>query len=252
VAVSTASRRRVSRRRHGGFVLAALAYAGAGYALVAIVQSARVDPPEAPPVAVADELTPVEAPGTRAAEDRLALQTRAARAQQSVFGLQAANGATGSAFVAWTKGARTYLLTARSLVARPLADGERRVFLRRGNRVWGGRVWGVHRASGLAVVVVAGRLANPLWQQPRRAEPLAQDATAVVLAGGPDAPIGEGIVRRLQAKRALVAAPASELALGAPVVAASGIVTGVVVATAGTTHHVVALERACARLRSCA
>jgi hypothetical protein len=125
------------------------------------------------------------------------------------------------------------------------------VFLRRGKRVWGGRVWAVDRKTALAVVMVPGRLAEPLWQRPRRAEPLTVGAPAVVLAGGPDAPIGEGTVRKLQAKRALVAAPASELAVGAPVVAASGIVSGVVVAATGTTHRVVLLERACARLRAC-
>jgi len=251
VAVSTASPRRVRRRRHGGVFLAALAYAAAAYALVTIVQSARGAQEAARPAVAADDLAPVDVAGTRTAANRLALQTRAARAQQSVFGIQAANGATGSAFVAWTEGPRTYLLTARSLVARPLAEGERRVFLRRGERVWGGRVWAVDRKSSLAVVVIQGHLAEPLWQRPRRAEPLTPRAPAVVLAGGPDSPIGEGTVRRLHAKQALVTAPESELAVGAPVVAANGIVAGVVVAATGTTHRVVALERACARVRAC-
>ena len=250
MAVSTASPRRARRRRHGGALLAALVYVGATYAAVSIVQSALGPRGEARP-AVADSLSPVDPVGARTAANRLALQARAARAQQSVFGLQAANGATGSAFVAWTDASRTYLLTARSLVARPLAEGERRVFLRRGERVWGGRVWAVDRTSGLAVVWVRGRLAEPLWQQPRRAEPLTRGAPAVVLAGGPESPLGEGTVARLQARRALVTAPADELAVGAPVVAASGIVSGVVVAATGRSHRVVALERACARVRAC-
>ena len=252
MAVSTATPRRVRRRRHGGALLAALAYAAAAYALVTIVQSALGAREEAlPAVAAGEELAPVDAAGVRTAADGLALQARAARAQQSVFGLQAANGATGSAFVAWTDGSRSYLLTAQSLVARPLAEGERRVFLRRGERVWGGRVWAVHRESGLAVVVVRGCLAEPLWQQPRRAEPLTPGAPAVLLPGGPDSPIAEGTVTRLQAKRALVTAPADELAVGAPVVAASGVVAGVVVTATGRTYRVAALERACARVRAC-
>ena len=232
-------------------MLAALAYVGAAYALVSIVQSALGTQEEARPAVASAELAPMDPAGVRTGEDALALQARAARAQQSVFGLEAANGAAGSAFVAWTQGPRTFLLTAQALVARPLAEGERRVFLRRGNRVWGGRVWAVHRESGLAVVWVRGRLAEPLWQQPRRAEPLTPGAPAVVLPGGPESPIGVGAVRRLQAKRAIVTAPADELAVGAPVVASSGIVAGVVIAATGRTHRVVALERACARVRSC-
>jgi hypothetical protein len=251
VAVSTASPRRVRRRRHGGAVLAAVAYAGAAYAVVAIVQSALDGGQEARPAIAADGLAPVDAAGGRTAADALALQARAARAQQSVYRLEAGNGATGSAFVAWTQGPRTYLLTAQALVARPLAEGERRVFLRRGDRVWGGRVWAVHRESGLAVVWVSGRLAEPLWQRPRRADPLTPGVPAVVLPGGPESPIGEGTVRRMEAKRALVTAPADELAVGAPVVAASGIVAGVVVAATDRTHRVVAIERACARVRAC-
>lgn len=232
-------------------MLAALAYVGAAYALVSIVQSALGTREEARPAVAGEELAPVDPAGVRTGEDALALQARASRAQQSVFRLEAANGAAGSAFVAWTQGPRTFLLTAQALVARPLAEGERRVFLRRGDRVWGGRVWAVHRESGLAVVWVRGRLAEPLWQQPRRAEPLTAGAPAVVLPGGPESPIGVGAVRRLQPKRALVTAPADELAVGAPVVASSGIVAGVVVAATGRTHRVVALERACARVRSC-
>ena len=232
-------------------MLAALAYVGAAYALVSIVQSALETQEGARPAVAGEELAPVDPAGVRTGEDALALQARAARAQQSVFRLEAANGAAGSAFVAWTQGPRTFLLTAQALVARPLAEGERRVFLRRGDRVWGGRVWAVHRESGLAVVWVRGRLAEPLWQQPRRAEPLTAGAPAVVLPGGPESPIGVGAVRRLQAKEALVTAPTDELAVGAPVVASSGIVAGVVVAATGRTHRVVALERACARVRSC-
>jgi hypothetical protein len=209
-------------------VLAALVYAAAAYAVVAIVRSALDGSQEARPAVAAEEL-----------------------AQRSVFGLQAANGTTGSTFVAWTQGPRTYLLTARSLVARSLVDGDRRVFLRRGDRVWGGRVWAVHRETGLAVVWVRGRLAGPLWQQPRRAELLTAGAPVAVLPGGPGSPLAEGTVGRVQAKRALVTAPADELAVGAPVVAASGIVAGVVVAATGRTHRIVALERACARVRAC-
>lgn len=242
------------RRRRVGALVAAAAYAGAAYAAVAIVQSALAERDgEAVGVAAGPVAPPLtDTVGVRSAADRLALRTRAARAQQSVFRLEAANGATGSAFAAWTDDARTYLLTSRSLVARALSDGDRRVFLRRGERVWGGRVWAVHGDSGLAVVWVQGLLAQPLWQQPRRSERLAVDAPAVVVPGGPASPIGEGMLLSLEAKRGVVSAPADELAVGAPVLAANGRIAGVVVSADGRTHRVVAVERACARVRACA
>jgi hypothetical protein len=241
------------RGRRATAALAAAAYLGAAGAAVAIVRSSVDAGPQegVAGAAVERRAAPVSPSSTRTAEDRLATQVRAARAQRSVFRLEAANGAAGSAFVAWQADGRSYLVTARSLVALPLAEGERRVFLRRGDRVWDGRVWGVHGDSGLAVVWVRGALAPPLWQQPRRSERLAQDEPAVVVAGGPGAALGDGVATSVSGTVATVAAPVDELALGAPVVAASGRIAGVVVSAATGRHRVVAMERACARLRDC-
>jgi hypothetical protein len=236
------------RRRHVGATIAAVVYCAAAGAGVLLVRSALDDDGVAR-VAVAPP-SPSTAVGVRTAND-LALQARGGRAQQSVFRLEAANGATGSAFVAWTGGGRSYLVTARALVAPALADGARRVFLRRGARVWGGRVWGVHRDSGLAVVWVGGPLEDPLWQRPRLSERLVQDGRAVVVAGGPASALGEATVRSVRGKRIVLAAPPDELALGAPVLAPNGRVAGVVVGTTGGTQRVVAIERACETLRRC-
>lgn len=231
-------------------VVAAAAYSTAAVVAYQLVQAALED--RTPIVAgVADETgAPAGAVAARVA-DGLAMRTQAARAQRSVFQIEAANGATGSAFAAWQEGGATYLVTARPVVARALADGQRRVFLRRGDRVWDGQVWAVHRDSGLAAIRVDGALGAPLWQQPRRAERLAPETPATIVAAGPGAPLAEGAVASVEGKRALVTAPRDELSLGAPVLAANGRLTGVVVAGESGGHRVVAIERACARVRSC-
>jgi hypothetical protein len=238
-------------RRRLGAVVAAAAYCTAAVVAYQLVQSALDDGAPVAGGVGAEAAAPAGAASAGAA-DGLARRTQAARAQRSVFRIEAANGAAGSAFAAWREDGRTYLVTAGAVVARALADGERRVFLRRGDRVWDGRVWAVHRDSGLAVVRVEGPLGAPLWQQPRRAERLAPQTPATVVPAGPDAPLAEGTVVSVAGKRAVVAAPRDELSLGAPVLAATGRITGVVVAGASGGHRVVAIERACARVRSCA
>lgn len=238
-------------RRRLGAVVAAAAYVAAAGVAYTLVQSALDDgTPEVVGVA-GGAAAPAGTVATRGA-DGLALRAQAARAQRSVFRIEAANGATGSAFAAWREDGRTYLMTARSVVAQALADGQRRVFLRRGDRVWGARVWAVHRDSGLAVVRAEGPLGTALWQQPRRADRLAPETPAVVVPAGPDAPLGEGTVASVEGKLGVVRAPRDELSVGAPVLAAGGRIAGVVVGQNGEGHRVVAIERACARIRSCA
>ena len=75
-------------------MVAALAYAGAVYAAVVIVQSALDDPEAQVAGVVVERVAPADTAGAPTAESTLALQARAARAQQSVFRLEAANGAS--------------------------------------------------------------------------------------------------------------------------------------------------------------
>jgi hypothetical protein len=183
--------------------------------------------------------------------DGLAMRALAARAQQSVFVLEGAGGARGSAFVAWTENGRSYLLTAHSAIAGILADEGRSVFVQRGSRFWTGRIVAADRPAGLALVRVDTMLADPLWQQ-LEDERLSARAQAVVVPAGPDAGFGEGTVADVRPGRFVVRAGFDELNVGAPVIAANGRLAGVVVSTTPSgLNRVAPVELACWKIRSC-
>ena len=184
--------------------------------------------------------------------DELAMRALAARAQQSVFELEGAGGARGSAFVAWTENGRSYLLTAHRVVAGILADDGREVFVRRGNRFWSGRIFAADRPAGLALVRVdTMTLADPLWQG-LEDERLSKRDRAVVVPAGPNAAFGEGTVANVTPERLVLPAGAEELNVGAPVVAANGRLAGVVVSTTPNgVNRVAPVDLACRKIRRC-
>jgi hypothetical protein len=194
---------------------------------------------------------PVSVAGAGSPED-LALRTLAARAQQSVFEVEGAGGARGAAFVAWTEGSRSYLLTAHQAVAGVLADDGRSVFVERGSRFWNGRIVAAHRDAGLALVRVDTLLADPLWQDLEESERLTVRDAAVVVPPGPNAAFAHGTVGAVTRGRVSVRASVDDLNVGAPVIAANGAVAGVVVSTtpAGV-NRVAPIELACEKIRRC-
>ncbi len=233
------------RRLHLAALVAAAVYAGALFVGWQIVNGRL--PSQAPDVAA-----PPAVAGTPAiSADALATRALAARAQQSVFELEGAGGARGSAFVAWTQGGRSYLLTAHRVVAGILADDGRSIFVERGSRFWTGRIVAADKRAGLAVVRVETALADPLWQE-LEGERLSARDRAVVVPAGPDAGFGESVVTNLRPSRFVLRAGGDELNVGAPVVAANGRLAGVVVSTtpAGI-NRVAPVELACWKVRRC-
>lgn len=247
MAVQVASPPTRRRLRHLAALVALCVYAGALAVGWRIVDGAfTTEAVEAPKVAA----PPVAVDGAVSA-DALAVRALAARAQQSVFELEGAGGSRGSAFVAWTDGARSYLLTAHGAVAGILADDGRSVFVESGSRFWEGRIVAADRRAGLALVRVETVLAEPLWQELEN-ERLSLRDPAVVVPAGPNAAFAEGSVSAVRAGRLSVRASIDDLNVGAPVVAANGVLAGVVVSTTARGVNVVApVELACWKIRRC-
>jgi hypothetical protein len=246
VRVATSPGRR--RLRHLAALVALGAYAVALAVGWRLVDNAFTEQPAEASKAVA---APVAVAGGGSPDD-LAVRTLAARAQQSVFELQGAGGSRGSAFVAWTEGSRSYLLTAHRAVAGVLADDGRTVFVESGSRFWTARIVAADRPAGLALVRVDTLLADPLWQELEEGARLSPRDAAVVVPPGPDAAFAQGSVVAVTQERLLVRAGVDELNVGAPVIASDGTVAGVVVATtpAGV-NRVAPIELACSKIRAC-
>lgn len=247
MAVQVASLPGRRRLRHLAVLVALAAYASAlavGWRIVDgafTTEAAEATKAAAPPVAV-------EAAGSA---DDLALRALATRAQQSVFELEGAGGSRGSAFVAWTEANRSYLLTAHRAVAGILADEGRSVFVERGSRFWAARIVAADRRAGLALVRVDTVLADPLWQE-LESERLSVREPAVVVPAGPSAAFAEGMVTEVRPGRLSVRAGVDDLNVGAPVVAANGVLAGLVVSTTPKGVNVVApIELACWKIRRC-
>lgn len=251
VLVRVPPRRR--RRWHVAAAVAALAYAGAAALVVLIVLPVLEH--EAPRESGIAPVT-VAAPGLAAApapRELLAMRALASRAQRGVYVLEA-GGRRGSAFVAWAQPRlnRTYLLTARAVVAGLLADGGRSVFVRRGPRFWDGRLWAADKETGLALVRVDAVFRSAQWQDDDRPGTLSVGGRTFVVPPG-DAAFGESDVRPGPPGRFALTPGYDPLFLGAPVVNESGRVGGVVVAADPRgTATVVPLAAACQKLRRCA
>lgn len=241
-------------RLHLAALLAAAAYAGAvagAYLLVA--PTLRSERDAGGVLGASAELVQTPSLST-GAQDLLAMRTLAARAQRGVYVIEGAGGGNGSGFVAWVQPGRnrSYVLTARAVVAGVLADRGRAVYVRRGPRFWPGRIVRVDGDAGLALVRVDTVLQRPLWQERSHQAALERDELAFVVPAGPDTPFGESFAGPVRRGRLTLQTGSEPLNLGAPVLAGNGRLVGVVVATQPSgLNRVVSIERACATIRRC-
>jgi hypothetical protein len=232
---------------HARALVAVLAYGSAALALVVLAFAARGgDTPGAATEAVAPALS-------TGGGDLLARRALAARAQRGVYVVEGPNGGRGSGFVAWVQKGRnrSYVITARAVVAGVLADGDSSVYLKRENSFWAGRIVREDSRAGLALIRVDTALARPLWQRQVDHASLERALPATIVPAGPDAPFGEGPVDQGRVGFRLRTG-SHGLYLGAPVVSPSGRLAGVVVAVAPREgSRIVSIEQACAKIRRC-
>jgi trypsin-like peptidase len=242
------TRVRRKRRRHGGALLAALAYGLAGFALYQLVApSFRSESSARPEHAVA--ATPPAATGSDSVGPReeLALRAVASRVQQSVYTTRAKGAAGGSAFVAWTReGKISFLLTARSAVAG--ASGK--VLLKRGRQSTTARVVAADSATGLALLRVNDVLHRPLWQQAGNRAPLRRGAAAMAVPAGKTAAFGLADLAKAAHAFSLPGVTGPKY-LGAPVLNEGGRLAGIVVDVSSGDSRLVSLADACKRIRAC-
>ena len=176
----------------------------------------------------------------------------AKRVLTSVFTVET-DRAFGSAFVGWTEGSATYLITADHVVA---DAGDPTVRISRRGGTWSGEVIERDPKNDLAVIRVSGHpaKAKPLWQRPGdAARPLVGDQ--LLLIGSPfglEGTVTTGVVSRVTRSEIQTDAAANPGNSGGPAIARDGRVVGVLVSGGGqNVNFVVPIERACRLVRSC-
>lgn len=176
----------------------------------------------------------------------------AKRVLTSVFTVET-DRAFGSAFVAWTEGTVTYLVTADHVVA---DAGDPTVAISRRGGTWSGEVIRRDPRSDLAVIRVSGHpaKARPLWQRPRdAAKPGVGDQ--LLLVGSPfglEGTVTTGVVSRVTPREIQTDAAANPGNSGGPAITRDGRVVGVLVSGGGqNVNFVVPIERACRVVRAC-
>jgi S1-C subfamily serine protease len=238
------------RQRHGGALLAAIAYGVAAFAVYQLVAPSLGR--DAEPAAGVDAATAAPATtdlGTAAPRELLALRAVASRVQQSVYTLRAGGTARGSGFVAWVyQGKISFVLTARQAVAG--TDGGE-LSLKRAGRSLPARVVLTDAAKGLALLRVNAALPRPLWQQADERAALKDGARAIIVPAGKSGAFGEGSLSK-RAKSFSVQAGGGPRFLGAPALAEGGSLAGIVVRhSASGESRIVSLADACRRIRAC-
>lgn len=238
------------RRRHGGALLAALAYGVAAFALYQLVAPSfdrdgdRAAAPERAVAAAPPAQAELSGVGPR---EELALRAVAARVQQSVYTVRAEGASSGSAFTGWVyQGKVSLVLTARSAVAG--ASGK--VRLTHGHRSLRARVVRSDPTTGLAVLRVNTALDRPLWQRADDRAPLRDGAPVLAVPAGKSGNFGQGRLA-MGARGFSLPAVGDGHYLGAPVLDDDGQLAGIVVGLSSSGSRVVSLADACGHVRAC-
>jgi hypothetical protein len=237
------------RRRHGGALLAAIAYGVAAFAVYQLVAPSLDRQPE--PAAGVDAAAASPATtdlGTSAPRELLALRAVASRVQQSVYTVRAGGSARGSGFVAWVyQGKISFVLTAHAAVSGSAGE----LFLRRGDASWPARIVHADPATGLALLRVNAPLDRPLWQQADERAALKDGARALIVPAGKSGAFGQGALAK-RAKSFSLRAGGGPRFLGAPALADDGSLAGIVIQhSASGENRIVSLADACRRIRAC-
>lgn len=177
----------------------------------------------------------------------------AKRLLKSVFTVQVSDG-LGTGWAAWTTGGDTYVITANHVVADDVAAGIKTVMLKQNGKTWTATIGSTDPTNDLAVVIVHGRIAPPLWQQPQLGvSPVVGDQ--LLLLGSPyglEGTVTTGVVSRVAYDAIQTDAAANPGNSGGPAIDRQGQVVGVLLSGGGENlNFAVPIQRACVTLRSC-
>jgi serine protease Do len=191
--------------------------------------------------------------GSSVQASKAGLAPLAHRVLQSVFTIQVSDG-LGTAWSAWTAGGDTYLITANHVVADDVAAGIKTAKLEQKGNTWTAEIGRTDPTNDLAVVIVQGLIAPPLWQQPQLGvSPVVGDE--LILVGSPyglQGTVTNGVVSRVTYDQIQTDAAANPGNSGGPAVDRQGQVVGVLLSGGGENlNFAVPIQRACVAIRSC-
>ena len=195
----------------------------------------------------------VGALGSSVQASKAGLAPLAQRVLKSVFTVKVSGG-LGTGWAAWTAGGDTYVITANHVVADDVAAGIKTVKLLQKSNSWTATIGKTDSTNDLAVVVVHGLIAPPLWQHPQLGvSPVVGDQ--LLLVGSPyglEGTVTTGVVSRVSYDAIQTDAAANPGNSGGPAVDRQGQVVGVLLSGGGENlNFAVPIQRACVTIRSC-
>jgi S1-C subfamily serine protease len=189
----------------------------------------------------------------KVATSRAGIRPIAQRVLKSVYTVESGE-SLGTAWVAFRRGGKTYLITANHVVADAVSVGDNAVTLRQKNATYSGTVVRTDETNDLVLIEAGARLGRPLWQTPHLGlTPVVGDR--LLLVGSPyglEGTVTEGVVSRVTYDAIQTDAAANPGNSGGPAVDQNGLVVGVLLSGGGENiNFAVPIQRACVTLRSC-